>query len=251
MSSMFIAVPHASGTRFVLKPHGRGTKYFFVPEAGDPIVAEFLASKPIGCGDDAAEFHASFTNWAIALAQKPVDALKPAQVTVRDILRSGFLETSATEYIWALELYGRVYRYHGEFKHGDIKDPQDRNQYLAARKQLFALLFDKDEKRALHAQYPVDYPLKTEGQKSAQKAKASFVPLLPDPDRVPPPPIQYEYHKKTDFESAAMAHGTAAQWGEDAAGMPLRTKPGEDSDMAESIEGLGLSRQREGDEEEE
>jgi len=121
----------------------------------------------------------------------------------------------------------------------------DRDQYLAARKQLFALLFTKHEQKSLLAQHRRDYPLKI------PKDWNGFVPLLPDPDRVPPPPIQYEYHKKTDFEFAAMAHGIAAQWGDDAAGMALRTKPGEDSDMAESIEGLGLSRQREGDEEDE
>ncbi|KAK0265053.1 hypothetical protein LTR91_008789 [Friedmanniomyces endolithicus] len=220
-------------------------QFFFVPDSGYHIVASFLATKPIGCGDDAAEFHASFTNWAMAVAQRPRDALQPAQETILDILRSGFPETDASEYIRALELYGREYRNHHEFKSGEIKDPHDRDQYLAARKQLFALLFTKHEQKSLLAQHRRDYPL------NIPKDWNGFVPLLPDPDRVPPPPIQYEYHKKTDFEFAAMAHGIAAQWGDDAAGMALRTKPGEDSDMAESIEGLGLSRQREGDEEDE
>ena len=121
----------------------------------------------------------------------------------------------------------------------------DHNQYLTARKKLYSLLFTKHEQKTLLARDRRAYPLKV------PKGWDGFVPLLPDPDRVPPPPIQYEYHKKTDFEFAAMAHGIAAQWGDDAAGMALRTKPGEDSDMAESIEGLGLSRQREGDEEDE
>lgn len=99
------------------------TRFFFVPASGLQAVADFLATKPLGCGDDAAEFHASFTNWAIALALKPVDALKPAQLTIRNILRSGVPETDASEYIRALELYGREYRYHHEFKTGEIKDP--------------------------------------------------------------------------------------------------------------------------------
>ncbi|KAK0947818.1 hypothetical protein LTR29_000719 [Friedmanniomyces endolithicus] len=221
------------------------TRFFFVPASGLQAVADFLATKPLGCGDDAAEFHASFTNWAIALALKPVDALKPAQLTIRNILRSGVPETDASEYIRALELYGREYRYHHEFKTGEIKDPGDHDQYLTARKKLYSLLFIKHEQKTLLARDRRAYPLKV------PKGWDGFVPLLPDPDRVPPPPIQYEYHKKTDFEFAAMAHGIAAQWGDDAAGMALRTKPGEDSDMAESIEGLGLSRQREGEEEEE
>ncbi|KAK0851963.1 hypothetical protein LTR91_007578 [Friedmanniomyces endolithicus] len=221
------------------------TKFFFVPASGLQAVANFLAAKPLGCGDDAAEFHASFTNWAIALALKPVDALTPSQLTIRDILRSGVPETNAGEYNRALELYGREFRYHYVFKSGEIKDPKDPEQYLTARKKLYSLLFTKHEQKTLLARYPRAYPLKV------PKGWDGFVPLLPDPDRVPPPPIQYEYHKKTDFEFAAMAHGIAAQWGDDAAGMALRTKPGEDSDMAESIEGLGLSRQRGGEEEEE
>ncbi|KAK0265406.1 hypothetical protein LTR91_009815 [Friedmanniomyces endolithicus] len=221
------------------------TRFFFVPASGLQAVADFLATKPLGCGADAAEFHASFTKWAIALALKPIDALKPTQLTIRDILRSGVPETDASEYIRALELYGREYRYHHEFKTGEIKDPGDHNQYLTARKKLYSLLFTKHEQKTLLARDRRAYPLKV------PKGWDGFVPLLPDPDRVPPPPIQYEYHKKTDFEFAAMAHGIAAQWGDDAAGMALRTKPGEDSDMAESIEGLGLSRQREGEEEEE
>ncbi|KAK5712332.1 hypothetical protein LTR15_011912 [Elasticomyces elasticus] len=203
-----------------------------------------LNKKPIGCGDDAAEFHASFTNWAIKLFEPPIKDLKPSQAAVKAILRDGFPETNAAEYIRALTLYGKQYRWHGRFHNGIIKieDVHDSNSYLEARKQLFAHLFSKAEKAAFFAQHPAQYPLQPPVQRS-RDGKIIFRPLLPKKHAEPRPPPQYEYHKKTDFEFTAMSGGIAAQWGEDASGMPLRTIEGGDSDMAWRIDGLGVSHQ--------
>ncbi|TKA79983.1 hypothetical protein B0A55_02095 [Friedmanniomyces simplex] len=220
------------------------TRYYYVPFASHQVIADFLATKPVGCGDGGAEFAASFINWAVAMAQKPVSSLNPTETSIRASLRDGFPEMSATEYIRVLELYGRECRHHYKFHKGEIKDPHNYPQCETARSQLFACLYTKDEKLALHAQHPLYYPLKPPGQEPYLLPYAN--PLTPGAPAVLMSRDQFEYAQRTNWEFVGRAAGVVAQWGDDTGGMAMRTKPGEDSDMAESLEGLGLSRQREG-----
>ncbi|KAK3658949.1 hypothetical protein LTR56_001386 [Elasticomyces elasticus] len=142
------------------------TYCWFASFSGIIEVTTFLGKKPIGCGDDAAEFHASFTNWAIALSQIPSKNLKPTQEATKAILRDGFPETDAAEYIKALT---------------------HSNSYLKARKELFANLFTKAEKAAFFAQHPAQYPLQPPVQRG-RDGKIIFRPILPTEHVEPRPP---------------------------------------------------------------
>ncbi|KAK4957054.1 hypothetical protein LTR10_005012 [Elasticomyces elasticus] len=184
--------------------------YYCVPASEHHHIEKFLADKPAGCGDDRREFVASFMNWAIGLSQS-LKQLKGTKATIRATLHDAYPELSASKFIDMLEIYGKTYRHHKEFHNGIIKDPHSDAECEIAGKQLFACLHSRDERAVFNAEHGPHYPL---------------VPVESNPKA-----SNWEHRAATRQESTT--------------GVPLRTIEGGDSNMADAMDGLGMSGDRE------
>ncbi|KAK3073499.1 hypothetical protein LTR53_004883 [Teratosphaeriaceae sp. CCFEE 6253] len=209
---------------------------FYVPRSEISLVTETFATRPVGCGDDSDEFHASFVNWAVKMVQKPQARLSATAATIREILRAGFPETNVTEYIRALELFGKEIRWHYKPYKGYIKDPHSTRESYFARAELFAVLFSKAEKEILRAQHPDVYPL------GRWQSEDEVLMPFGNADGTQMTERQYKNNCKNNWEGFPSAPQVAAQLGESGSGVAMRMRPGGDSDMARAMEGLGVSR---------
>ncbi|KAK3617984.1 hypothetical protein LTR56_024945 [Elasticomyces elasticus] len=134
--------------------------YYYVPNHDHHHIDAFFATSPVGYADDGTAFAASFTNWAIKMAQKSLDKLKPTEVVIRNALRRAYPVTDVFEFVEILRLFGKEFRYNKKFHGGTIKDTQSEKQLEKGRAQLFGCLYTKDEKVALAAAHPDSYPLR-------------------------------------------------------------------------------------------
>ncbi|KAK3661658.1 hypothetical protein LTR56_000146 [Elasticomyces elasticus] len=135
--------------------------YYYVPTCDHHLIETFFNTepKPTGYADNAAEFAASFTNWTIRISQK--ESRKPSQVAIRKVFRKSFPDMSAADYITAITVFGREYRYERKFTVGVIKDFQSLKEVAIARAELFGCLYTKDEKVALSTMFPEIFPLRS------------------------------------------------------------------------------------------